>query len=348
MAKLRNSEEREKDLQTLAASAGINVQSRNQPTDIKISRPPTAEGSKSLDEALAHAQQPHITDTASVNRFRIAISKLRDSPYQPRITYPEEEIQELSTSMDNVGQQEPIRVRPLEGDIFELLDGHRRKRAAGVAGWEALDAIIEEKTDRDARIAVMTSVETRKGLSEWERAKMYKAALDEGIVKNQSALSKLLACTRARVTQVLTVYKLPEDILALFESHTNQVTKRIVLTSAELFQEHPNEGVLITSAVKRILVDGAPVSSLKSWVKQQLARQQQGIVVRPESSIVADASGRVAFNVRPQLNGGIAVNISKGASIRQEQLQKWIVSALKEHLHEAFDVTSGSIDEESS
>lgn len=48
---------------------------------------------------------------------------------------------------------------------------------------------------------------------------MYKAALDEGIVKNQSALAELLACTRARVTQVMTAYKLPENILTLFEDN---------------------------------------------------------------------------------------------------------------------------------
>ncbi|CCD30188.1 Putative ParB-like partition protein [Candidatus Glomeribacter gigasporarum BEG34] len=346
MAKLRRSEEREKDLQRLTASAGINAQSKNQPIDIKISRPPAAEGSKSLDEALAHAQR-YDTDTSSINKSRIPISKLRDSPYQPRMTYPEEEIQELSTSMNNVGQQEPIRVRSLDGNIFELLDGHRRKRAASLAGWEALDAIVEEKTDRDAHIAVMTSVETRKGLSEWERAKMYKAALDGGIVKNQSALSELLACTRARVTQVLTVYKLPEDILTLFETHTSQVTKRLVLTTAELFQEHPNEAILITSAVKRVLVDDSPVSSLKSWVKQQLSRQQQSMAARPEASMVVDASGRAVFNIKTHSNGGVVVNTGKGVSIQQEQLQNLIVSALKEHLCKLPNTTSSSIDEES-
>lgn len=90
------------------------------------------------------------------------------------MTYPEEQIKALSTSMNHVGQQEPIRVRVLESDTFELLDGHRRTRAARLAGWEALEAIIEEKTDRDARIAVMTSIETRKGLSEWDGKKCIK------------------------------------------------------------------------------------------------------------------------------------------------------------------------------
>lgn len=345
MAKLRSSEEREKDLQRLVTSAGINTRLKNQPIDIKISKPPTAEGSKSLNEALAHVQQRHNTEAPSRDRARIPISQLRDSPYQPRMTYPEEEIQELSKSIEKVGQQEPIRVRSLDnGNAFELLDGHRRKRAANLIGWETLDVIIEQKTDHDAHIAVMTSVETRKGLSEWERAKMYKAALDEGIVKNQSALSELLACTRARVAQVLTVYKLPENILALFEAYTSQVTKRLVLTAAELLQEHPNEGVLITLAVKRVLVDSAPVSSLKSWVKQQLSRQQ-GIVMGPEVSMVVDTSGRIVFNVKPQSNGSVVVNIGKGVSVQQEQLQKWIVTALKEHLNEASGMSSDSTDE---
>lgn len=220
-----------------------------------------------MHEALAYAQQRNNTGTGSESRLRIPISKLLDSPYQPRMTYPEEEIQELSTSMNHVGQQEPIRLRLLESDAFELLDGHRRRRAARLAGWERLEAIIEEKTDRDARIAVMTSIETRKGFSEWERAKMYKAALDEGIAKTQAALASFLACTRARVTQVMTVYKLPADILTLFEEHTSQVRKRLVSAAIELFQEHPNEEILLASAIKRILVGGTPVSSLKSWVK---------------------------------------------------------------------------------
>lgn len=60
--------------------------------------------------------------------------------------------------------------------------------------------------------------------------------------------------------------------------------------------------------------------------------------------MVVDTANRLVFNVKPLPNGGISVNIGKGVYIQQAQLQKCIIAALKEDLHELSATTPESIE----
>jgi ParB/RepB/Spo0J family partition protein len=345
MGKLRSVQDQEKSFKKMAES----IQANSKGIDIKISRPPAAEGSKSLEEALAHAEQKEETFSVSEKVF-IPLSKLQDSPYQPRLFYPDEEIQELALSLQSAGLLDPIRVRPLKDakgtEYFELLDGHRRTRAARLIGLEVLNAVVEDKTDTQAHIYIATNIETRKDLSEWERAKMYQSLLNRAEIKNQHELSKVLACSRARISQVLTAIKLPEEIQTLFNQYTTQVKKRVVQAVAELIEDLPDEIELITKAVKRVFVDGAPIAHIKLWVHQQLSRNKHASLPRRETLIITNKVQRPVFSVKTTLHGEIVASISKGNAISHEDLQKVIVAALRAHVDKMVEEESSSSEEE--
>ncbi len=328
MGKLRSIQEREESFKKMTES----VRTASKAIDIKVSRPPDAQGSKSLEEALAYAEQKENLSPVS-EKVLISLSRIQDSPYQPRLAYPDIEIKELSISLEKIGQQEPIRVRASKNEgYFELLDGHRRIRAARLIGLEVLEASVENKTDSEAHITIATSIETRKGLSEWERAKMYQSLLAANRAKNNLALADLLGCSRARVTQVLTAIKLPDEIQSLFESHTSKVTRRVVQTAAELLEEFPYQVQLIVQAIERVFVEGAPTQSIKLWVKQQLSRSKQASLPRRDTSLIVNKAGHAIFSVKSKLNGEVVASLSKGVSISHEHLQNLIVAALRAHV----------------
>jgi ParB/RepB/Spo0J family partition protein len=91
--------------------------------------------------------------------IQIPLTALRESPFNPRKAYDEGDLLELAESIQLQGVMQPIVVRPLpdaQTDVmlqYEIVFGHRRYRAAGLAGLEAVPAIVRDMTDQQAAIA---------------------------------------------------------------------------------------------------------------------------------------------------------------------------------------------------
>jgi ParB family chromosome partitioning protein len=82
---------------------------------------------------------------ASITSQSIPIGKLQESPTNPRRTFSEEALQEIVDSIRALGGLvQPIIVRPLEIDAYQVVAGARRFRAAKVAGLDAIDARVME------------------------------------------------------------------------------------------------------------------------------------------------------------------------------------------------------------
>ena len=74
---------------------------------------------------------------------QIAIDRIDRNPEQPRQTFDERSLEELAASLKAYGQLQPIAVRPL-GDRYIIIAGERRWRAAQIAGWKTIAAIVRE------------------------------------------------------------------------------------------------------------------------------------------------------------------------------------------------------------
>ncbi len=81
----------------------------------------------------------------------IAVEKIRPSPFQPRATFDKQLIEELADSMKNLDLLQPIIVRPHKGG-YQIAAGERRWRAAQVAGWDKISAIVREMDDQTMQL----------------------------------------------------------------------------------------------------------------------------------------------------------------------------------------------------
>lgn len=117
---------------------------------------------------------------------QIPLTALHESPFNPRKTYPEDELQELAESIKSQGVMQPIvaRVQPEELNAdghfdYEIIFGHRRFRAAGLAGLDAVPVIVRVMTDEQAAIAQVHENMKRKDVTALEEADSYVHLRDE-------------------------------------------------------------------------------------------------------------------------------------------------------------------------
>jgi ParB/RepB/Spo0J family partition protein len=110
----------------------------------------------------------------------IPLNALRESPFNPRQAYPASSLDELAASIRTQGVLQPVLVRPLPGaangdpwPLYELVCGHRRYRAATLAGLDELPAIVREMTDEQAAVAQLHENAKRADITALEEADGY-------------------------------------------------------------------------------------------------------------------------------------------------------------------------------
>ena len=104
---------------------------------------------------------------------QIPLDRIESNPEQPRVTFVQETIDELASSIREHGVLQPILVRPLRPGTFQLIAGERRWRAARQAGLDTIPALVEEIDDETAlEIAIIENLQ-REDLSPLDEAAMY-------------------------------------------------------------------------------------------------------------------------------------------------------------------------------
>ena len=118
------------------------------------------------------------------------MSEIRPNPYQPRKTFNEEALKELSESIKNYGVFQPIIVKKgLKG--YDLIAGERRLRATKLAGLSKIPAIVKDFTDDEMReISLLENIQ-RESLSAIEEAVSYKRILDSGYITGEELSKKI-------------------------------------------------------------------------------------------------------------------------------------------------------------
>jgi ParB/RepB/Spo0J family partition protein len=136
----------------------------------------------------------------------IRLEEIRPNPFQPRTSFPKEEIEELANTIKEVGLLQPITVRK-KGKTYQIISGERRWRACQFAGLSEIPAIIKDASDSQMMIESLIENVQRKDLEPIEKAKglseVYRLAGFEP-AKAMSALITLDRYNRERLERQLT------------------------------------------------------------------------------------------------------------------------------------------------
>ncbi|WP_163527912.1 nucleoid occlusion protein [Halobacillus ihumii] len=143
--------------------------------------------------------------------MQVPVESVQPNRYQPRAIFNNEKISELAQTIHTHGMIQPIVVRRLNEDHYELIAGERRWRAVQSLGWETIPAILREMDDaQTASVALIENLQ-REELTVIEEATAY-ARLIEIHELTQEALAQRLGKSQSTVANKMRLLKLPESV----------------------------------------------------------------------------------------------------------------------------------------
>lgn len=147
--------------------------------------------------------------SASINE--IEVSKIEANPWQPRTRFDEERLNELASSIREIGIIQPLTLRKVAEDRYQIIAGERRFRAAKLAGLEKVPAYV--RTANDDTMLEMALVENiqREDLDPIEIAISYQRLIDECQL-TQESMSERVGKKRSTISNYLRLLKLPAEI----------------------------------------------------------------------------------------------------------------------------------------
>jgi ParB family chromosome partitioning protein len=157
-------------------------------------------------------RENEIVDIEKEQVVEIAIDQIQPNPYQPRKRFDEESLRELAESIRVNGVLQPVIVKKVAGGHM-LVTGERRCRAAKMAGFSTVPAIVRDYDNRYlAELALLENIQ-REDLTIIEEAEAYRNAIDS-LDLTHLELAQKIGKSRSYVSNTLGILSLPESIVA--------------------------------------------------------------------------------------------------------------------------------------
>jgi len=220
----------------------------------------------------------------------VSIELIIPNRFQPRLTFDEQSLNELSSSIKEHGIIQPLILRRL-GDKYEIIAGERRYKAATIAGLTEVPAIISDLDDnRSAEIALVENVQ-RKDLSAIEEAKSYKKMLDKGHL-TQEQLAQKIGVSQSAVANKLRLLNLNEDVQEALMN--NKISERHARSLLQV--NNPEEQ---TKMLFRIINERLTVRNLDLEIKKitaQTVEEPKKEEIQMENNPVIEPLEQTTFN----------------------------------------------------
>lgn len=267
-------------------------------------------------QAMLGAKQKSDNSQSDQRIEKLSIRQLQAGEYQPRQTFDDESLQELADSIQAQGLVQPIVVREIADDKYEIIAGERRWRASKLAGLEKVPVIIRS-TDAQTTLA-MSLIENiqREDLNPIETAIGLKRLMDE-FELTQQAVAEAVGRSRSAISNLLRLLKLPQSIQdALHQGKISMGHARSVINFPEATQMELIEQAIVQSWSVRQIEEAAQakltngdkktpeVKALSPEQKQYLETQQQhlhkllGSKVRIQQR--ADGKGKIEIQYKDE------------------------------------------------
>ena len=166
------------------------------------------EASREADHGGMQDQATELAPVPGARFAEIPVDRIRANPRQPRQVFDEDELAELSTSIAQIGVLQPVVVRTVGPEEYELVMGERRLRAAQAAGLDAIPAIVRDTTDDDLlRDALLENLH-RSQLNPLEEAAAYQQLLEDFGCTHEE-LAGRIGRSRPQISNTIRLLRLP-------------------------------------------------------------------------------------------------------------------------------------------
>ena len=144
---------------------------------------------------------------------RLPVSFLRANPHNPRKKFSDDALADLTASIREKGVVQPLIVRPVGGDSYEIIAGERRWRAAQKAGLHDVPVLVRDATDKESlELAIIENVQ-RADLDAIEEARGYQQLIDT-YHYTQDELAAVIGKSRPHIANTMRLLGLPDEVQA--------------------------------------------------------------------------------------------------------------------------------------
>ena len=204
---------------------------------------------------------------------QIEIDKIETNPFQPRTDFDENALNELAESIKNQGVIQPVTVRKMGYDKYQLISGERRLRASKMAGLKTIPVFI--RVANDEQMLEMALIENihRENLNAIEVAISYQRLLEECQL-TQDQLSEKVGKDRSTVSNFLRLLKLPAEIqIAIRDGYITMGHARALVNISDKTRQ--------LVILKRIIDEDLSVRQVEMMAREKQPKKQANVV--PES-----------------------------------------------------------------
>ena len=216
-------------------------------------------GLKNKDDIVGYIEEDH-NNVESIHTERIVPNR-----YQPRQVFEPNKIKELAESIEEHGLLQPIVVRPIEEDMFEIIAGERRFRALQTLNKTHADVIIRYLDDEETAVVALIENIQRENLSVIEEAEAYKKLLDIGDT-TQSELAKSVGKSQSFIANKLRLLKLDPKVIGRLRE--GKITERHARAMLSLSEEDQ------VDLVETVISQKLNVKQTETRVKQKLGPEK--------------------------------------------------------------------------
>lgn len=239
-------------------------------------------------DALISTEQVQPQGSSTINE--IAIDLIEPNPNQPRREFDEQALQELAASIRELGIIQPITLRQVEDNRFQIIAGERRWRASQLAGLKAIPAYI--RTINDETVMELALVENiqREDLNAIEIALAYQHLLDtDGMT--QEKVSERVGKSRAAIANYLRLLRLPAKIqLSLQKKELDMGHARALLSlespslQVKVYNEILKNGYSVRKVEDMVksLNNGDDIKSIKKTIKGASTLPEEFVAIREQ------------------------------------------------------------------
>ncbi len=257
-------------------------------------------------DAILQSQETDITSTDISGSYvagavaEIDIDLIETNPFQPRTDFDEKALQELSESIKTQGVIQPVTVRKMGYDKYQLISGERRLRASKMAGMKKIPVFI--RVANDEQMLEMALIENihREGLNAIEIALSYQRLLEECQL-TQEQLSEKVGKDRSTVTNFLRLLKLPPEIqVALRDGFISMGHARALINIGDTTKQ-----LLI---LKRVIEEDLNVRQVEKIARELVESQTVGKGVKKQSDYIPESFKKQIDNISKSLNMSVKLN----------------------------------------
>lgn len=236
---------------------------------------------KSIDDTNA--------DKVVGNIIELDLEAIEINPFQPRTNFNEESLQELASSIRELGVIQPITVRKIDFNKYQLISGERRLRASKIAGLSTIPAYIRIANDNDSLVMALVENIQRHDLDPIEIAMSYQRLMEE-ISLTQEQVSDRVGKKRSTIANYLRLLRLDPIIqTGIRDGFITMGHGRAIITIEDLDVQ--------TDIYHKIIAENLSVRETEALVKnyQEGDKEQANVKAQPKPQPVVPETYRQSF-----------------------------------------------------